>query len=125
MVANCVVACRSQPPGTMFPIYFNATDPDFGDSVTFNLDAGPASQYFTVAGHHLYQAEPVDLGTNVAQTYHLILQGVDQSGLACTAHVYVRVEQVNDPHHIVNLPTVIFVDAQTADNADTVRGQWG
>lgn len=112
--------CQFQPVGTKLPVYLNATDQDFGDVVTFNIDPSAVSQYFTIDGHYVITEEPVDLGTLPDQQYHLVVQAVDKGGLFCTVDVYIEVTQVNDPHKIENLPNVIFVDARTAKNGDLV-----
>ncbi|ELU05647.1 hypothetical protein CAPTEDRAFT_217492 [Capitella teleta] len=108
------------PTNTRFPIYLNATDQDYDDTIDFSLDPDMISQYFTINGHYIYQAEPVDLGTNVDQTYDLIARALDKAGLYCEVHIYITVTQINDPHYIENLPEVIFVDSQTTSAGDVV-----
>ena len=113
-----------QVVGTVVPgVTLNATDPDSssGDFVTWSIESGVNSDYFSVSGTAMYVARLTDVGTAASTTYTLVVKAVDTGGLYCSVTVTIVVINVNEKHTIVGAPASFTLDAQTTGAGTTVN----
>ena len=112
---------------------FTATDPDIGDTVSWDL-GGPDAALFTVGGGVLSFKKPPDYDKQASRdrdnSYAVVVKATDDGGSEGTLSVAVNVDDVNEAPTITG-PAEVSVPAQrravatyTADDPENVTVGW-